>query len=103
MCIRDRAVLDREVPLCIDADGITLLAQHADLRERIHGMPVVLTPHAGEFARIAGDVGTDRVAATRRAAADLGVTVLLKGNATVVAAHDVVDGCTSARRGRATC
>ncbi len=82
------AVLDREVPLCIDADGITLLARHAELRDRIRGLPVVLTPHAGEFARIAGDVGTDRVAATRRAAADLGVTVLLKGNATVVAAPD---------------
>ena len=79
------AVLDLEVPLCIDADGITLLARHADLRERIHGRPVVLTPHAGEFARIAGDVGADRVVAARRAAADLGVTMLLKGNATVVA------------------
>ncbi|MBN9737482.1 MULTISPECIES: NAD(P)H-hydrate dehydratase [unclassified Pseudonocardia] len=82
------SVLDREVPLCIDADGITLLAQHAHLRDRILGEPVVLTPHAGEFARIAGDVGPDRVAAARRAAADLGVTVLLKGNATVVAAPD---------------
>ncbi|ANY07449.1 NAD(P)H-hydrate dehydratase [Pseudonocardia sp. HH130630-07] len=82
------AVLDREVPLCIDADGITLLARHPHLRARIHARPVVLTPHAGEFARIAGDAGPDRVAAARRAAADLGVTVLLKGNATVVAAPD---------------
>ena len=48
----------------------------------------MLTPHAGEFARIAGDVGRDRIAATRRAAADLGVTVLLKGNATVIADPD---------------
>ncbi|WP_432422471.1 NAD(P)H-hydrate dehydratase [Pseudonocardia nematodicida] len=82
------AVLDREVPLCVDADAITLLARHRDLRERIAGGPVVLTPHAGEFARLAGDVGTDRIAAARRAAAELGVTVLLKGNATVVAAPD---------------
>ncbi|MBC3189769.1 NAD(P)H-hydrate dehydratase [Pseudonocardia sp. C8] len=82
------AVLDREVPVCIDADGITLLAQHPHLRERVHGEPVVVTPHAGEFARLAGEVGPDRVAATRRAAAELGVTVLLKGNATVVAAPD---------------
>ncbi|MEU9822270.1 NAD(P)H-hydrate dehydratase [Pseudonocardia alni] len=80
--------LDREVPLCLDADAITLLAQHAHLRMRIHGEPVVLTPHAGEFARIAGEVGPDRIGAARRAAADLGVTVLLKGNATVVAAPD---------------
>lgn len=39
--------LGREVPLCLDADAITLLAQHAHLRDRIHGEPVVLTPHAG--------------------------------------------------------
>ncbi|GAA1401370.1 bifunctional ADP-dependent NAD(P)H-hydrate dehydratase/NAD(P)H-hydrate epimerase [Pseudonocardia kongjuensis] len=86
------AVLDREVPVCIDADGITLLAADRALRERVHGQPAVLTPHAGEFARIAGDLyrdhGGDRVAAARAAAAELGVTVLLKGNATVVAAPD---------------
>ncbi len=57
-------------------------------RRRSRGRPVVLTPHAGEFARIAGEVGADRIAATRRAAAELGVTVLLKGNATVVADPD---------------
>jgi ADP-dependent NAD(P)H-hydrate dehydratase / NAD(P)H-hydrate epimerase len=49
---------------------------------------VVITPHDREFARIAGEVGVDRVGAARRAAADLGVTVLLKGNATVVADPD---------------
>ncbi len=75
----------RDVPLCIDADGITLLGQHADLRAAVRGRPVVITPHAGEFARIAGEVGPDRVGVARRAAAELGVTVLLKGNATVVA------------------
>ena len=79
------ATIDRDVPLCVDADGITLLAQHAALREAVRGRPVVITPHDREFARIAGEVGTDRVGAARRAAADLGVTVLLKGNATVVA------------------
>lgn len=82
------AALARDVPLCIDADAITLLAQHADLRKAVHGRPIVLTPHAGEFARLAGDVGPDRVGAARRAAAELGATVLLKGNATVVADPD---------------
>ncbi|MFC5951077.1 NAD(P)H-hydrate dehydratase [Pseudonocardia lutea] len=81
-------VLEREVPTCIDADGVTLLAQHGDLRAAVRGRPIVITPHAGEFARIAGEVGADRVAAARRAAAELGVTVLLKGNATVVADPD---------------
>jgi hydroxyethylthiazole kinase-like uncharacterized protein yjeF len=79
------AVIERDVPLCVDADAVTLLGHHADLRAGIRGRPVVLTPHDREFARVAGDVGADRVAAARRAAADLDVTVLLKGNATVVA------------------
>ena len=48
--------------------------------------PTVLTPHAGEFARLAGSPpGDDRVAATRSLADHLGATVLLKGNVTVVA------------------
>jgi hydroxyethylthiazole kinase-like uncharacterized protein yjeF len=75
----------RNVPLCIDADGISLLALHTDLRAALRGRPVLITPHDREFARIAGEVGSDRVAAARRAAAELGITVLLKGNATVVA------------------
>ena len=79
------AALDRDVPLCVDADAITLLAQHADLRAAVAGRPVVITPHDREFARLAGEVGDDRIAAARRAARELDVTVLLKGNATVVA------------------
>jgi hydroxyethylthiazole kinase-like uncharacterized protein yjeF len=82
------AVLDRDVPVCVDADGVTLLALHTDLRSRVAGRPVVITPHDREFARVAGEVGTDRIGAARRAAAALGVTVLLKGNATVVADPD---------------
>ncbi len=79
------ATIAKNVPLVIDADGITLLAHHDELRAAVRGRRVLLTPHAGEFARIAGELGADRIAATRRAAADLDVTVLLKGNATVVA------------------
>jgi hydroxyethylthiazole kinase-like uncharacterized protein yjeF len=82
------AVLDAQVPVCADADAVTLLAKHDDLRKTVRGRPIVITPHAGEFARIAGEVGPDRVVAARRAAAELGVTVLLKGNATVVADPD---------------
>ncbi|OZM80579.1 NAD(P)H-hydrate epimerase [Pseudonocardia sp. MH-G8] len=78
-------VIARDVPLCVDADAITLLARHADLRAALHGRPVVITPHDREFARVAGEVGPDRIGAARRAATALGVTVLLKGNATVVA------------------
>jgi hydroxyethylthiazole kinase-like uncharacterized protein yjeF len=80
-------VLASDVPVLVDADGITLLADRRDaLRDR--SAPTVLTPHDREFARIAGDVGPDRIGAARRAAADLGAVVLLKGTRTVVAAPD---------------
>jgi NAD(P)H-hydrate repair Nnr-like enzyme with NAD(P)H-hydrate dehydratase domain len=55
---------------------------------------MLVTPHAGEFGRLVAelddppDPAADRVGAARSAAAALGVTVLLKGNATVVAAPD---------------
>jgi hydroxyethylthiazole kinase-like uncharacterized protein yjeF len=80
-------VLDAGVPVLADADAVTLLGQHAELREKAAGSPVLMTPHAGEFARVA-TLDDDRVSSARRAAEDLGVTVLLKGHATVVAAPD---------------
>jgi len=84
-----RHALGAGVPVCVDADAITLLATDEVLWDaRDPGVPVVLTPHDREFARIAGDVGTDRVAAARRAAAKLGATVLLKGHSTVMADPD---------------
>jgi NAD(P)H-hydrate repair Nnr-like enzyme with NAD(P)H-hydrate dehydratase domain len=48
----------------------------------------VLTPHDREFERIFGPVGDDRIGSVRRAAADIGATVLLKGQATIVGAPD---------------
>ncbi len=84
-----RTVLAAEVPVCADADAITLLANNPDLWDaREPGTPVVLTPHAGEFARLAGEVGPDRVAAARRAARQTDAVVLLKGHTTVIAAPD---------------
>lgn len=80
-----REVLATDVPVLVDADGLTLVAKRPEL-VRDRAAPTVLTPHDREFERIAGPVGADRIGAARRAAADLGATVLLKGNATVVAA-----------------
>ena len=71
-------VLSCDVPVVVDADAITLLADDLEL-VRTRTAPTVLTPHDREFERIAGSVGDDRLAAARRAAAELGATVLLKG------------------------
>jgi hydroxyethylthiazole kinase-like uncharacterized protein yjeF len=77
--------LGTDLPVLVDADGLTILAAHPDLVNSRRA-PTLLTPHAGEFARLAGaPPGDDRVGATRKLADALGVTVLLKGNVTVVA------------------
>lgn len=76
-------------PVCADADAITLLATDPTLWDaRDPDVPLVLTPHGGEFARIAGESGTDRVAAARTFAQRHDVVLLLKGNSTIVAAPD---------------
>lgn len=88
------AALATDVPVLVDADGLTVLAEHrqlmASLRDRT--APTLLTPHAGELARLLDverdDVEQRRLHHVRRAAAELGATVLLKGSTTLVAAAD---------------
>lgn len=70
-------------PVVLDADGINVLAAHKDiLRERTN--PTILTPHAGEFARLGGSTGADRRSAAEEMALDLGCILLLKGRNTVI-------------------
>jgi hydroxyethylthiazole kinase-like uncharacterized protein yjeF len=77
------AILGTDLPVLVDADALTLCAQHHDwLRRR--SSPTLLTPHDREFARFGVDVGADRVGAVATLARDLGVVVLLKGDATIV-------------------
>jgi hydroxyethylthiazole kinase-like uncharacterized protein yjeF len=80
-------VLSTDVPVIVDADGITLLGEVPELLRDRRGA-TVLTPHDREFARIADGPSADRLGSARAAARQLGATVLLKGNATVVAAPD---------------
>jgi hydroxyethylthiazole kinase-like uncharacterized protein yjeF len=83
-------VLATDLPVLIDADGLTLLAKNKELLPR--SAPTLITPHAGELGRLLGvdpaDVAARRHEHARRAAAEFGVCVLLKGSTTVVAPPD---------------
>jgi ADP-dependent NAD(P)H-hydrate dehydratase / NAD(P)H-hydrate epimerase len=80
------AVLATDLPVLVDADGLTLLAAERGLLPR--PAPTLLTPHAGEMARLLGasasDVEARRLEYARKAASELGATVLLKGSTTVI-------------------
>lgn len=82
------AVVDQTAtPLVIDADGLNALVGNLDhLRRR--GRPTVLTPHPGEFARLANkpvaDVQARRQELAVRFAAENGVVLVLKGQGTIV-------------------
>ena len=67
-----------------DADA---LGAYAGQPEALRGC-AVLTPHEGEFTRLFGPIGPDKLAAARAAASRTGSVVLLKGADTVVAAPD---------------
>jgi hydroxyethylthiazole kinase-like uncharacterized protein yjeF len=81
-------LLTTDEPVIVDADALTLLAEDP---APLHGRsaPTLLTPHAGELARLLdadrSDVESRRLAHARRAADELGATVLLKGSTTLVA------------------
>jgi NAD(P)H-hydrate epimerase len=86
-----RILAEARCPVVIDADALNAAAGGRALaRRRDAGLvPAVLTPHAGEYERLAGrPVGDDRLAAARRLALDTGAVVLLKGPGTVVVAPD---------------
>ena len=73
----------------VDGDGLTALAEGSLGPLGPLGPHVILTPHDGEFARLAGAApGPDRIAATRALAARLGCVVVLKGGPEVVANPD---------------
>ena len=69
-----------QIPTVVDADGLFAVKDRLDL---LHGK--VITPHAGEFARLGGNVTGDPVTDAKAFADAHGCTVVLKGHETVVA------------------
>lgn len=83
-----RSLLALDKPLLVDADGLFALGDQPELLAG-RSAPTVLTPHEGELARLlavpAAEVAARRLEHARMAARRGNATVLLKGEATIVA------------------
>ena len=86
--ILKRLMATVEVPLIIDADGINSLADHIHI-VRDCKVPVILTPHPGEMARMLGtsvkEVQSNRIKVARDFAVKNRCILVLKGAHTVIA------------------
>ncbi|MCX6553105.1 MAG: NAD(P)H-hydrate dehydratase [Acidobacteria bacterium] len=90
-----RALLQRAtVPLVLDADALTVLADDTGVLKGTPERPVVVTPHPGEMARLLGTTAADvqqrRLDVARDFARAHGVYVVLKGQRTLVATPEGV-------------
>lgn len=87
-----RQVLEADhCPCVIDADGIYHLSKMKDLLLKRKN-PVVLTPHPGEMAMLAGlsvaEIEADRFHVSEQFAGKYGVYLVLKGKYTIITAPD---------------
>ena len=80
-----------QIPVVLDADGLNCLAGSLDVVRKNPGR-IILTPHPGEMARLAGittrEVQLDRITCARNMAREYAVYVVLKGAATIIAHPD---------------
>ncbi len=78
-------------PVLIDGDGITAVAGEPEIIRK-RKAPTILTPHAGEMSRIAGQpvaaVNRNRIPILQAVAGDLGAIVVLKGAHSLVGLPD---------------
>ncbi|MCL2873931.1 MAG: NAD(P)H-hydrate dehydratase [Defluviitaleaceae bacterium] len=78
-------------PVVIDADGLNALARNMKLLKNAD-MPIILTPHLGEMARLCDatteDISADKSGYASRFAKEHSVTLVLKGNGTLIATSD---------------
>jgi ADP-dependent NAD(P)H-hydrate dehydratase / NAD(P)H-hydrate epimerase len=84
-----------ELPAVIDADALNILAAKPVLLAKLArqgARSLVLTPHPGEMARLAGttvaEIQANRLDAARSFAVKVGVTLVLKGARTLIAHPD---------------
>jgi len=88
-----RALVERAtVPLVLDADALTVLADDPSVLVGTEERDVIITPHPGEMARLVGssveDVQANRIEVAASYAAARRLYVVLKGHRTIIATPD---------------
>jgi ADP-dependent NAD(P)H-hydrate dehydratase / NAD(P)H-hydrate epimerase len=82
----------RTAPIVIDADGLNALAPWPEELRGSDRLPIIITPHPGEMARLTGktnsEVVADRAGSAREFAMNNRVITVIKGSRTIVAAPD---------------
>lgn len=82
----------RTAPMVIDADGLNALAPWPEDLKGSEELPIIITPHPGEMARLTGktnaDIQADRIGIAREFATKHRVITVLKGSRSLIAAPD---------------
>ncbi len=88
-----KVLVESQVPVVADADAVNIIAENKDLLKKLK-VPVILTPHPGEMARLMGmttrEVQLNRVKHAEEFAVSHKCYVVLKGARSVIATPD---GC----------
>ncbi len=84
---------EKNCKMVLDADGINCLDGNIDkVKEKAAGIDLIITPHPGEMARLChitvGEVAESRVQLAQKVAKEYGITVVLKGEQTVIAGNN---------------
>ena len=89
-------VTQRKAPIVIDADGLNALAPWPDDLKGSDELPIIITPHPGEMARLISkttgktnaEITADRIGIVREFAVTHHVITVLKGSRSLIAAPD---------------
>lgn len=86
-----QVITNANCPIIIDADGINAISDNIDVL-RASKVPIILTPHPGEMARLCGksieEIQSNRFEIAKKFSKDYNVTVVLKGSGTLVSSPE---------------
>jgi hydroxyethylthiazole kinase-like uncharacterized protein yjeF len=81
-------ILEKSCPIVLDADALMLLGSDDFPEMKRRMSPIVMTPHAGEFAALFGDLSGSKIDRACAAAKISGSVIVFKGPDTVIACPD---------------